>query len=69
VIFLATNAAVATLFVQGQKLTNFNLLWTAPLWCGLFVAMRLLAKKKKQEEPELPQESAEPAGYASNLAA
>jgi hypothetical protein len=72
-LFLAVNAGVTTLFVQGQKLTNFNLLWSTPAWCALFVAMQWLAKKRKQEvldqAPVKPAEAEEPVGYASNLAA
>jgi hypothetical protein len=74
-IYFEVNAGIFALFLHAQKLTNFNLLWTTPVWCGLFAVMCWLGQRNKiasatpQLEPADSPEPEEAPSYASNLAA
>jgi hypothetical protein len=72
-LYLVVDFVVVAIFQHGQRLTNFQLLWTAPAWCLLFITLRWLARKMRSEEVEpslkSPADSTQPASYASNLAA
>ncbi|MCU1285275.1 MAG: hypothetical protein JWO13_1625 [Acidobacteriales bacterium] len=72
VSYLTVNVGIATLFQSCQRLSDFRMLWTMPIWCSLYAGllwMSRVAKRTRDEQLHEQVEDVAAAVYAANLVA